>query len=1083
MDWLRSNMGSFLSKVRTTDPNVKTDPGAAPKVDLSGDADPERMSLQRQDAETALKGQRDDLSAQLKAHPGQKNIQPKAVNEERPAQLTAEKSVTVSTQEETGMADYVEAQLPAEVRTRSDELLKPKLEGNLAAAKQQTAEAAQKRDTDKKAEVDKAQEEVRQSNQKADEEQRTVVLDNRKNVAREQKQGIEDAYKEVDEFNQQADTRHNEAKKDINREIKEKEEGAGQELKKGEDKAREIKEQGEKDAQKEKEKLEKEQKNRSWWDRVKSAVKKAIKAITDAIDKVFKWVREKVKEAIEAAKKAAIDLINKARNYIKEKLEDFRRWAKEVTNKFLKDRFPGLAKRINKAIDDFVDTAKKGVDKVADAAVAAVEFVANALSKALDKILQVFQTALKAAVQIAGAVLTGDFAEALRIAIQAVCDIAGIDSKPIFDFIDRAKDQILNILRHPLRFFGNLVDAVGGGIRAFFKNIDTHLKKGLISWLTGSLSEVNLQIPDQFDLKGIISIVVQVLGLTYENIKAKVIKRLPGAAQVIDGIEKGISMVGKLVTEGPVALWQEVKEKIADFKETIMSGISSFVITTVIKEGITWLLSLLNPAAAIVKAIKLIIDFVLFLVDNFQRIIDFVKSVYNSLSAIAAGAIGVAVKAVEDSLSRILPIAISLLANLAGLRGIAKTVKKIIRKISKPINKIINKLVSRMVAFGKKLLGKGKKAVSKLLNWWKLKSPISGEDGKRHSLQFQGSGKTSKLIVKSTPTPVEAFLKTAGGKIEKMPEGKDKNKKQLAHQRSVGLNQQVNQLQQEIEAAKPAKKDAVFNKLKKAHNDLARQMAPLFGLDTAELPPAVLFPMVNNVKAKSVEAKFISMDRSKTPAGQTADAHRGNLRGWQKLIDEGIREKENWVKMHLLHHNLGGKATDSNLTPAKSSINQRFYRGLEKPALDDISGGKTAIWYRIDISYHSQEPDYINQISAQYGFYDPKKNWKKEPAKKTWSATVEPPKFGGTSEVVSLNESGKKLLSLFNFNQKKLDNQFINILILERNKSLESGGFIPYTGLDNLLNRLERRFPEEKSLISRNISLLTRARVEGKFKI
>jgi len=141
------------------------------------------------------------------------------------------------------------------------------------------------------------------------------------------------------------------------------------------------------------------------------------------------------------------------------------------------------------------------VNMVADGAIAAVEAVAKVLTAALDKILSVFQAALKAAVQIVGAVLTGDFLEALKIAIRAGCDIAGIDSKPIFDFFDRAGKKLISILKSPGKFFNNLVTAIGMGVRGFVKNIKQHLIKGLIGWLTGTLSEANITLPKNLMLR------------------------------------------------------------------------------------------------------------------------------------------------------------------------------------------------------------------------------------------------------------------------------------------------------------------------------------------------------------------------------------------------------------------------------------------------------------------------------------------------------------------------------------------------------------------------------------------------------
>jgi hypothetical protein len=198
-------------------------------------------------------------------------------------------------------------------------------------------------------------------------------------------------------------------------------------------------------------------------------------------------------------------------------------------------------------------------------------------------------------VLIAGAVLTGDFAEALKNAIQAACDIAGIDSKPIFDVLDRAGSLITKILKDPVTFITNLLTAVGQGVLAFGENILAHLQKGLIAWLTGAIAEAGITLPDKFDLMGIFSLVAQILGLTYANVKARIIKKLPAAEKVFDVVEKGFDLVMKLKDLDFSALWDEVKSQLATLKETVIGGIRNWVITTIIKEGIIWLLSLMNP--------------------------------------------------------------------------------------------------------------------------------------------------------------------------------------------------------------------------------------------------------------------------------------------------------------------------------------------------------------------------------------------------------------------------------------------------------------------------------------------------------
>ena len=53
--------------------------------------------------------------------------------------------------------------------------------------------------------------------------------------------------------------------------------------------------------------------------------------------------------------------------------------------------------------------------------------------------------------------------------------------------------------------------------------------------------------------------------------------------------------------------------------------------------------------------------------------------------------------------------------------------------------------------------------------------------------------------------------------------------------------------------------------------------------------------------------------------------------------------------MHLLHDDLGGKATDSNLAPAKSVYNTQFYNDCEQFAVQDRP--TKTLWYSFTISF------------------------------------------------------------------------------------------------------------------------------------
>ncbi len=63
-------------------------------------------------------------------------------------------------------------------------------------------------------------------------------------------------------------------------------------------------------------------------------------------------------------------------------------------------------------------------------------------------------------------------------------------SPSAFGYIKKTGAALKDILKHPIHFVRNLVSAAIHGFKNFAGNIGTHLKTGLIDWLTGSLTGV-----------------------------------------------------------------------------------------------------------------------------------------------------------------------------------------------------------------------------------------------------------------------------------------------------------------------------------------------------------------------------------------------------------------------------------------------------------------------------------------------------------------------------------------------------------------------------------------------------------------
>ena len=704
VDWLKNNFKSFFGGMKTKDPNVDTSAGTRPKFDRAGDADPERSKNSRQDSNVEAGSSQQNAAQEIAANNGQERVKPVLVEEKMPVAIQNEPEA-VATETSEPAQDYLQAPLPENVRAAADAKISASLSPKLNAPKAEVQGAAEKRDAEKKSSVEDHQKQVEELNKTATKEQVDAVKSNREAIADEQKKGVKESSDMLTAYHSDADKEQTTIDGDVKGRIKTDEEGADKELKAAEKKAEDERTRGEQEAAEAKRKEEEKAKNASWWDRAKNAIKSVVKAITAAIDKVFNAVRKFVKDVIDAAKKAAIALIEAGRKWIVDKLNSFRTWLKDKVNKLLAN-FPALRDKINAFIDKTVDAAIDTVNKAADALKKGVTALADALGKALDKILSVFQTALKASVQIIGAIMTGDFVEALKIAIQAACEIAGIDSKPVFDFFERAGNMLMEIIKHPVKFIKTAAKGVAGGFKQFWAKIWEHLKNGVIGWLTGNLVSGGLKMPAEWDVKGIFSVVGQIVGLTIDNIKAKFRKAWPEGMELWDKIVEKAEVIGQFISKGPIALWEFAKDAMGNLKELFVGQISKFLSVEVIKQGIIWLLSLTNPASALVKAVKMAYDLVMFLIERGKQIIEFINTVFESVAEMAAGNVAKVSNKIEEVLGRLIPLVITLIAKILNLDGIAAKVRDIIQKLTAPIEKVITKVVKWLVQKGKELFKK-----------------------------------------------------------------------------------------------------------------------------------------------------------------------------------------------------------------------------------------------------------------------------------------------------------------------------------------------------------------------------------------
>lgn len=331
-------------------------------------------------------------------------------------------------------------------------------------------------------------------------------------------------------------------------------------------------------------------------------------------------------------------------------------------------------------------------------------------------------------------------ADALEATIGTILEIKDM----LMGVLAQASAAIGAILKNPVKFLGNLISGIKQGFDGFVDRIGTHLETGFVSWLTGSLTGAGITLPENFDLPGILDLVMQISGVSASYLLGKVsgvlgidiggiydqimslveiyeAEGLAGLAKY--GLERlvgesgmaALSQVAKIFTIFQTGafgeLWELIQEQLSNLKEMVFGKIKEFLVERVIKAGVTWVISLFNPAGAFIRACKMIYDVVMFFVERGSQIMSLVKAIISSVSSIAAGNLSAAASFIEQSLAKAIPVAISFLSSLLGLGNISEKVREIVTGVKTAVDKAIDKLLSskpvQMVAgFIKKVIGR-----------------------------------------------------------------------------------------------------------------------------------------------------------------------------------------------------------------------------------------------------------------------------------------------------------------------------------------------------------------------------------------
>ena len=312
------------------------------------------------------------------------------------------------------------------------------------------------------------------------------------------------------------------------------------------------------------------------------------------------------------------------------------------------------------------------------------------LPRALGKIVGIFTG-------IAGQFFSWAGSQVLQL-LQIIFEVVAPGAVP---FIRRAGAAFSTIIRNPVGFVRNLVRAGQMGMRAFAGNFLTHLKASLIGWLTGAMSGAGVYIPQAFTVREILKFILSVLGLTWQNIRAKLVRAVGEPTVVV--MEKGFELIQTLITEGPAAAWEKIVEHIQNLKDLVIEQVLAFVKSRIVQAAITKLVSMLSPAGAFIQAIIATYNTIMFFVERLRQIMQVAMAFVNSIAAIAAGRIQQAAARVEQTMAGLLTLVISFLARFAGLGKVSDAVTGVINRVRQPIDRALDRIVEWIVAQARRL--------------------------------------------------------------------------------------------------------------------------------------------------------------------------------------------------------------------------------------------------------------------------------------------------------------------------------------------------------------------------------------------
>lgn len=302
----------------------------------------------------------------------------------------------------------------------------------------------------------------------------------------------------------------------------------------------------------------------------------------------------------------------------------------------------------------------------------------------------------------------------IKAVVNAIIEFA----KRIAELLGEMLSLVGEIISSPRYFFNNLVTGIGRGLSTFAEHIDQFLADAFFDWLRGSTG-VSVQLPKDWDAKGIFSLFTQLLNLSTETIwqRMEVVYDKTVADAFRRGevlFEKGLELFAIIKNEGLGGLWTHIKESLGTILKEALESMKETILYAAIKKVMLEVGKLLIPGGGFIAIAEKIIRLVVFIVEARNKILDLIESFVNSMALAVKGDVSGIVSKVTGALKSFIVVALDFLVSFFGLGGLKSKIERVIDRMRSPIIRGIDWVLGKLKPVVMRVMGavqRGKEAV------------------------------------------------------------------------------------------------------------------------------------------------------------------------------------------------------------------------------------------------------------------------------------------------------------------------------------------------------------------------------------